>query len=670
MPTVSGRLVFDPERNANINGLVEGLSNVPIMLQNTATNSRLLVLTDVTGAYTFLNVPAGNYRIVEAYGEIGAVPTPGDFATAVPGPVLVATVPPIDNIPNHPPEANMVDCVTPNTILITVAADDILNQNIFNGPILYTPLQLTLDPCTVIFPENLVTDAAFGTFGSFFAGTLANTGPATNPYPALTPDFTYVVPDPGKYTPTDGEFTVQNTMNNAMSNVIGAWWRISDHTTGNETGRMMIVNEDDPGGIILRTTVPVAPNSTYLFSTWIMNLFRVAGYPGPQFALRILDDEGNIMYSAPLGFQIPANAEQPEWKEIGTVINSQASNALIFEFFSQGEATVGNDFAIDDISLRLVRLPQFTLEKTQSQATAQIGDLVTYTLALSNLCEQPLLNIRFWDYIPPEVTFIPGSVVINGVADLNANPLVGFPVPDTYGGEMLRVTFQVRVEAVPNPNPLVNQAMIQYLYTPVPGGFADVYNLYSNPLPLLVEGPLPQADLLMEKNTDRTEAVSGACVTYTIRVFNNGPSDAVGVVLHDRIPPALTHVQYSLDSGVSWQPWTGSYVTGFLGNQQQLFLLIRGHIAQHVQGFVANTATVTAQTPDPNPNNNSSTVRILVRPICQPIPPCTPRPCCFPCGGFWPCCACCHRDQGCGYSGNSPCGRGGTYSQWIACGCE
>jgi hypothetical protein len=79
-------------------------------------------------------------------------------------------------------------------------------------------------------------------------------------------------------------------MNDAMSNVIGAWWRISDRSTGNETGRMMIVNEDNPGSIIFRTTVAVVPNQTYLFSTWIMNLFRAEGFPGSELAVRILDE--------------------------------------------------------------------------------------------------------------------------------------------------------------------------------------------------------------------------------------------------------------------------------------------------------------------------------------------------------------------------------------------
>ena len=72
-------------------------------------------------------------------------------------------------------------------------------------------------------------------------------------------------------------------MTNSLSSEIGAWWRIADHTTGNETGRMMIVNGFNPGAVFFRATVNVQPNTNYLFTSWILNLFKVTGF-------RIADD--------------------------------------------------------------------------------------------------------------------------------------------------------------------------------------------------------------------------------------------------------------------------------------------------------------------------------------------------------------------------------------------
>ncbi len=73
MATISGRVVFDRDRSATINAGDSGIANVPIVLQNTATDVRLVVLTDANGNYSFINVPNGDYRIVQSFG------TPGMF---------------------------------------------------------------------------------------------------------------------------------------------------------------------------------------------------------------------------------------------------------------------------------------------------------------------------------------------------------------------------------------------------------------------------------------------------------------------------------------------------------------------------------------------------------------------------------------------------------------
>ncbi|MFR9232304.1 MAG: hypothetical protein ACLVLH_04545 [Eisenbergiella massiliensis] len=129
---------------------------------------------------------------------------------------------------------------------------------------------------------------------------------------------------------------MQNIMNNALSEAIGAWWRIADHTAGNETGRMMVVNGSDPGAVFFRDTVTVQPNTNYLFTAWILNLFKVTGYPNPELGVRILNPEGDVLYSATLGALIPVNTNAPEWKQIGTALNSRNNTSLTVEFLSEG----------------------------------------------------------------------------------------------------------------------------------------------------------------------------------------------------------------------------------------------------------------------------------------------------------------------------------------------
>ena len=77
MATISGRVIFDRDRSLTVSTGDSGIAGIPVVLQNTATGVRLTVLTDANGNYSFINVPNGNYRIVEAYGTPGGVASPG-----------------------------------------------------------------------------------------------------------------------------------------------------------------------------------------------------------------------------------------------------------------------------------------------------------------------------------------------------------------------------------------------------------------------------------------------------------------------------------------------------------------------------------------------------------------------------------------------------------------
>ncbi|MDU4597639.1 DUF7507 domain-containing protein [Clostridium sporogenes] len=609
MATISGRVVFDRDRSATINAGDSGIANVPVVLQNTVSGLRLVVLTDANGNYSFINVPNGDYRIVQSFGTPGGVPTPGNFNNAVVGPVPVGTNPPISFVSDPPPGSTNLDSLTPDTLLVTVTGADLTNENFLDGPVIYTPIQNILDPCVSVSNVNLINVADNGTFGFFPPGTPANTGAPVEPYPGVTPDFTYVLPDPTKFTPLDGEYTVQNIMTNAMSNQIGAWWRIADHTTGNETGRMMVVNGFNPGAVFFRAIVSVQPNTNYLFSSWILNLFKVTGYPNPELGVRILDSNGDVLYSATLGAQIPVNTNAPEWKQIGTVINSQNNTSLTVEFLSEGPAVIGNDYAIDDISLNEVQIPLFIPVKTVSTPVANVGETVTYTVTLENTCTSPLTNVFFKDNVPNGLSFVPGSVTVNEISDVTLDPNIGFTIPDIPGGLTATVTFEAIVNTVPIPNPTLNTATINYSYTPVEGGIENNFTVNSNTVPLEV-GAL--ADVSVVKTGSPDPVIPGEVLTYTIEVMNAGPSDAQNVVLDDEIPSTIIDPEFSIDGGVTFNPWPTIYDIGTLLAGETRTILIRGTVAPSATGIISNIANVISSTPDPNLNNNTSIVNTEV----------------------------------------------------------
>lgn len=609
MATISGRVIFDRDRSATISGGDSGLANIPVVLQNISTSLRLTVLTDSAGNYSFINVPNGEYRIVESYGTTGGFATPGDFSLAEPGSIPQGINPPITAAGNPPAGATNLDSVTPDTLYVTVTSAGLSNQNFLNGPVIYTPVQTILDPCAVISGSNLIQAADNGTFGFFPQGTPANTGAPTEPYPGVTPDFTYVLPNPDTYTPFGGQYTVQNIMNNALSQAIGAWWRIADHTTGTETGRMMVVNGDNPGTVFFRDIVTVQPNTSYLFTAWILNLFKVTGYPDPQLGVRVLDENGGILYSATLGALIPPNLNAPEWKQIGSVVNSRNNTHLTVEFLSEGPEVIGNDYAIDDISFNEIQVPRFIPVKTVDRQTANVGETVRFTVTLTNTCQSPLTSLFFRDVIPDGLSFVPGSVTVNGISFAGNNPNFGFDLPDVPGGGTATVSFEALVYAVPNPNPALNQAAVDYSYTPVEGGIPGRYNVTSNEVPVEVAA---NADVAVVKTASPVPVEPGSTLTYTIGVTNRGPSPAENVRLTDAVPPVLSMVEFSTDNGFTWQSWSGSYEIGTLANGASRTILIRGLVASSAAGSIINTAAVTSTTPDPDLSNNTSTTETPV----------------------------------------------------------
>jgi uncharacterized repeat protein (TIGR01451 family) len=485
-----------------------GIADVPVILQNIATNERLAVYTAGDGSYSFINVPDGDYRIVEAYGT-PAIPSPGDFSNAAAGAVPSAVFPPISFVNNPPPGATDLDCTTPNTILVTVSGSDLTNLYILNGPVRYVPIEATTDSCAVISPDNLLRDADEGTMGFFPPGTPANTGVPVEPYPANVPDFLYVLPDPSIYVPDDGEYTVQNIMNNSASNVLGAWWRIADHTTGNETGRMMVVNGDEPGSTFFTEQVTVEPHTNYLFSVWILNMFKALGWADPALGVEILDQNGEILYYTTLGASIPVNSNEPEWKQIGTVIYSFDNTSLTVSFVSEGPAAIGNDYAIDDVALQEIEMPIFQPHKTVSARSISIGETATYTVTLTNSCASPLTEVNFRDLIPEGLAFVPDSVTVNGSPLPGADPAIGFTVPDITGGNTAVITFQVTAEFIPPGNPTENVADMSYLYTPVEDGIAGLFNVSSNPATLRINLPwCPLLTVAFQRERNLEEAIS------------------------------------------------------------------------------------------------------------------------------------------------------------------
>jgi uncharacterized repeat protein (TIGR01451 family) len=122
------------------------------------------------------------------------------------------------------------------------------------------------------------------------------------------------------------------------------------------------------------------------------------------------------------------------------------------------------------------------------------------------------------------------------------------------------------------------------------------------------------ADLVIAKTSDKTSYKPSSVVTYTVSVTNNGPSDALAVIVTDNLP-ATDGARYQSDTGgCTHNTSQPTILTCKLGNMPvgtsksfQIYERISGN-----QGTVTNTASVTSSTPDPNTANNTATRIVTV----------------------------------------------------------
>ncbi len=125
-------------------------------------------------------------------------------------------------------------------------------------------------------------------------------------------------------------------------------------------------------------------------------------------------------------------------------------------------------------------------------------------------------------------------------------------------------------------------------------------------------GSLPSANLGVVKTVDKTSAVVGDTVTYTITISNAGPDLATNVSLTDILSTNLEFLSATSTLGV-YSTTTSVWTIGNLANGSSTVLTLIVKIKPGTEGQkITNSAVVTGSQNDPVPQNNTSTVDIMV----------------------------------------------------------
>lgn len=193
-------------------------------------------------------------------------------------------------------------------------------------------------------------------------------------------------------------------------------------------------------------------------------------------------------------------------------------------------------------TLTTVNRGQFNVIKQVNRAATLVGDVLTYTVQITNTGTVTANDVQFIDVPSPSLEFVPGSVQINGIPQVGLNPFIGFSLPDLAVGDSVLITFAVNVIAVPPSSSIMNTVRVTGDFELIPGEPPFTITNSSN----TTVTPVNRGSLDMQKEVDNSIVGVGETVTYTVRILNTGTADAMNVQFIDVLSPEAVFVPNSV----------------------------------------------------------------------------------------------------------------------------
>ncbi len=195
------------------------------------------------------------------------------------------------------------------------------------------------------------------------------------------------------------------------------------------------------------------------------------------FASQINGNDGTLDTTGTFGLAntVPPNQAATGNRNSWDITNIDFSSALI-DNQTSGYLTLSttNDsyqLAAIGIQIDMNQASFDPIIKTADKRTAEPGETITYTLTFKNTGDVQADSVVVIDDLPDGVSFVPGSVVFNGVSMPSADPTTGIPLGDIPPSQSADFTlsFQAVVTGAAPGTVASNTAHISYSFVPGEG---------------------------------------------------------------------------------------------------------------------------------------------------------------------------------------------------------
>jgi M6 family metalloprotease-like protein/uncharacterized repeat protein (TIGR01451 family) len=238
------------------------------------------------------------------------------------------------------------------------------------------------------------------------------------------------------------------------------------------------------------------------------------------------------------------------------------------------------------------------------------GTKLNYDVTVTNGGPSTAVDVTLQNDLPPEVTFMSATISNGSGTCVLIGSTVDCDLNDLVPGAFVTVFIDVMVDpAVPDLTVIFNTAMV----SAATGDSNPANNSETEDTTVSA----PEADLEIIKTSNKDTFDPSEVIIYTIAVTNQGPSDALGVVMVDTLPLTPGKVEYIYDNGDGLCAYDEPSHTvtcdfGTLANQESVSVDI--HVkSKGSLGWITNSATVTTLTIDPDLSNNTDTIVVRVK---------------------------------------------------------
>ena len=244
----------------------------------------------------------------------------------------------------------------------------------------------------------------------------------------------------------------------------------------------------------------------------------------------------------------------------------------------------------DNDTIEIKPIVDLAIEKTVNNHTPKKGDIIIWTVSVTNYGPDTAVNTVVNDVLPAGLIFVR--------SDGNyANNV--WTIGDLANGSSatLKIWTKVNVTAAVITN-------VANVTSDTPD--SDLTN--NNDSATIDVGH--EADLEVIKIVSNHTPNKGDIIIWTVTVTNNGPDGAVDVIVTDVLPEGLIYIKDDSNGKYKNNVWT----IGTLNNKETVTLEITTEVAIS-NANITNVAVVTSDTYDPNETNNEDNDTIEVPPM-------------------------------------------------------